>query len=429
MIVKLYLTAEDAGARAVADDLTDVVDIPIALRTLTEKDGRHLGLGDFLRAHRERHHVEREPCDARGHGAWSATRPTTPRPSGGTAAHCRCCGRRTPRRRAESPRSRRAACRPSSSRASSAQSLGDRRDAGFTAVCVDYDSFRQCGCRVMPLPARRTNSRRFIACTPFLLPAACYSEASSKIVTSGRTLKRTCSRCPTPRLMYQHVGCRAVRIRRPCNAGSEPATTAAAETEACTVRHGCDRKNPALIVCPDGQIQRVGVVAEDERSLGLVDVRQDGLRVELPGPPVVEAGDLQTVDVVDLVAEHGDAKRLHRLDGVLRDIRMCPVGPVVMIPEHGERGDAPAGKVSIHVREPIEDAGVVAEEIAGHYHDVWLKLADAPKRLDDVIVVHARSDVDVADLDECDRPHAAGRQRIGSGRRTISSQRGSMRQV
>ena len=39
MIVKLYLTA-GMPARAVADDLTDVVDVPAALPTLTEEDGR-----------------------------------------------------------------------------------------------------------------------------------------------------------------------------------------------------------------------------------------------------------------------------------------------------------------------------------------------------------------------------------------------------
>ena len=67
------------------------------------------------------------------------------------------------------------------------------------------------------------------------------------------------------------------------------------------------RKNPALVVAPDWQIDRVRIVTERDSCPIHVKPAEDVLRVEALCPQVVEAHDLQTVGIKRLIAEHRDA--------------------------------------------------------------------------------------------------------------------------
>jgi hypothetical protein len=56
--------------------------------------------------------------------------------------------------------------------------------------------------------------------------------------------------------------------------------------------------------------------------------------------------------------------------------------------------------MAAHRPELLEGPGVIADEIPGQDHDVRLKRRNPIERRDDVVIVHAVADVDVADLDE-----------------------------
>jgi hypothetical protein len=56
----MWYLSDGTPARCGADHLTDVVDFAVAIRALAEHDVRQLEAADVVRAHRQRHHVERD---------------------------------------------------------------------------------------------------------------------------------------------------------------------------------------------------------------------------------------------------------------------------------------------------------------------------------------------------------------------------------
>lgn len=79
---------------------------------------------------------------------------------------------------------------------------------------------------------------------------------------------------------------------------------------------------------------------------------------------------------------------------------MCPRRPVIVVAERGEGREASFREVLIDTPDVLEDFRVVARQIARHDHDVRTKIGDAAEGGENVIVIHARTHVYVAELDE-----------------------------
>jgi hypothetical protein len=71
-----------------------------------------------------------------------------------------------------------------------------------------------------------------------------------------------------------------------------------------------------------------------------------------------------------------------------------------VVAEHRDRAETSSRKVPVDRRQLIERTGMVAHEIAGHDDDVRAQRRHALKRRQQVVVVYAGADVEVAQLDQ-----------------------------
>jgi hypothetical protein len=149
-------------------------------------------------------------------------------------------------------------------------------------------------------------------------------------------------------------------------------------------------------------------MAQGKRRATCVEVRQSPPRLEVIRPQVIEPHDLKTFDVMDLIPKHRDTEGPHRFDQPPSHFRVRPARPVIVVAQNGKRGQASPGKMRIDVSHLLEHARMIAHEVAGHDDDIGAKLDDPAKRGQDVPVIHAPADVNIADLNQS----AAG-QRCG----------------
>jgi len=122
-----------------------------------------------------------------------------------------------------------------------------------------------------------------------------------------------------------------------------------------------------------------------------------------------ESRNLQSLDLGDLIAKHGDSEWVDCVHDPRGNFRMGPVRTVVVVPQNCQRSHAPLGKVAIEHRKLFENPVVVTDEVAGKDDDVRLQIHDLAKRCQHVVVAHASSDVHVADLNQ-GAAHEGGRQ-------------------
>jgi hypothetical protein len=69
-----------------------------------------------------------------------------------------------------------------------------------------------------------------------------------------------------------------------------------------------------------------------------------------------------------------------------------------VIAENRQRCQAPGRKIAIDGCHLVEDRRRVADEVAGHHHNIRLQRRDLPERVDHIAVVDARPNVKVAQL-------------------------------
>ena len=103
---------------------------------------------------------------------------------------------------------------------------------------------------------------------------------------------------------------------------------------------------------------------------------------------------------------------LSDLNDAIGNLGMGPRRSVVVIPRNADSRDPTLGKVAVDTLHLLEYALVMADEVARQHHDVGPERCDPRKHTHDVVVVHARADVHIADLNK--RPASeGGRQRRG----------------
>ena len=159
---------------------------------------------------------------------------------------------------------------------------------------------------------------------------------------------------------------------------------------------GMAAQHPAVVVLPTGPVHCIGVMAEDQHWLTGPQPRQYGFRSKAAGPEIIQAYQLETGELVALVSEDGDPSAGEGGAEAIRNLGMGPVGSIIMIAEDAHGPEAPMWGLVVNRCELIEDLRVMADEISGVDDEIGIQAADPIESVQDVGVVDATADVNIA---------------------------------
>jgi hypothetical protein len=163
---------------------------------------------------------------------------------------------------------------------------------------------------------------------------------------------------------------------------------------------GVAAEDPAAVVVPAGEVNGVGVVAEDEGGFVDGNGREDFFGRELFGPEVVEADDFEAGGFGGGVAENGDAGVARDGGGFFGDFFLGPVDAVVVVAEDAEGAEFSFGKVREHAAGLWAVVAIVASEVASVDDEVGGELVDGGEGLFEEVVADFGADVEVGELDK-----------------------------
>jgi hypothetical protein len=162
---------------------------------------------------------------------------------------------------------------------------------------------------------------------------------------------------------------------------------------------GVPGKNPALVAAPDRAIRGIGIVAEHNGGTVLAFLDEQIHRIEPESPQVVESEELQSRDGQGFIAKNCDTRGAHDPSNFVRHVGHPPSEPVVVVTENADSSEAAVRRMRHHPAQLLElSRAAIGDPIAGENHEVGSELLSSAERLDDVVVVHFGTDVQIAEL-------------------------------
>jgi hypothetical protein len=160
-------------------------------------------------------------------------------------------------------------------------------------------------------------------------------------------------------------------------------------------------QDPAPIIAPDGQVSRVGIVAQNEMRRGQVQLRQAIVLAKQGTPNIVYSQEDQAGHGPLRITQHLDAEVGQPCRQIVADLHPLEVTAIIMIAEHGHRRQASGLQMLQNPQCARYLLGPLAgHEIAGQGHDIRLQLRDALQGVAEILVLHNRAGVQVAELNE-----------------------------
>src|SRR5262245_37126503 len=162
-------------------------------------------------------------------------------------------------------------------------------------------------------------------------------------------------------------------------------------------------EHPALEFAPLRTIRGIRIVNERDRRFALAGGECNG-RLALPRPEVVDADEIEAVDGIRLISKNANPGALRLVDDTFGDCWFTPPAPVVVIAEDADGCEDAFGEISEDSAQLLELAvaafPAIRDEVAGEDDDIRLQHANACERLPEIVVTHARANVEIADLSE-----------------------------
>ena len=162
-------------------------------------------------------------------------------------------------------------------------------------------------------------------------------------------------------------------------------------------------EDPALVSTPVELVERVGIVAKDERRPALAE-RKGANGVRPVGPKIIDADDVQTAYQRGLVSQHAGAapSEFGRHAACHPGIR--PVPAVVVIAQDGESLESTMRQVFQNATELIELGSAApcleGQDVSRDDRDVGPEIPDTPEAGHEIVIVNLGTHVQIADLHE-----------------------------